>query len=253
MENAQQAGGGQRGGFDAGQLKLLAIFGMTLDHIGIVFGPYLSLGWTVALYALGGLTFPIMAFLMVEGYRYTTNLRRYILRMLLFGAAALLPFMWAFRTTTLNVMFTLALGCMGLYLYDHLKNRLLFALAFLGLILLSSFMDWPLMGVPMVLLYRVLKGKWKRLILPVLLPMGMMVTPAVTVLIHQPARLPGVLPSLAYALIGCSLTIPLLARYNGGRGRPMKYFFYAYYPLHLVVLVVIRGLLFQDWGGFLPF
>lgn len=51
-----------------------------------------------------------------------------------------------------------------------------------------------------------------------------------------------------YPLVGCTLTIPLLGAYNGGRGRSMKWFFYAYYPAHIAVLGLAKGLVFGDWG-----
>ena len=52
------------------------------------------------------------------------------------------------------------------------------------------------------------------------------------------------LPALLYPLVGCSASIPLLAAYNWRRGKPMKWFFYAYYPLHIAVLGIAAQLLF---------
>ena len=58
-------------------LKVAAIVGMTCNHIANVFGSELPGGAMVALYSLGGLTFPIMAYLLCEGYRHTSSVRRY--------------------------------------------------------------------------------------------------------------------------------------------------------------------------------
>ena len=57
-------------------LKVAAIVGMTCNHIANVFGSELPGGAMVALYSLGGLTFPIMAYLLCEGGRRTARGRR---------------------------------------------------------------------------------------------------------------------------------------------------------------------------------
>lgn len=239
------------GGINAFQLKLIAIFGMTLDHVGIAFGTYLSLPWKIALYALGGLTFPIMAFFLTEGYLHTSNIKRYILRLLGFAAISYLPFLWAVGMRGLNVLFTLTLGLIVLYLYDKMKNRVAFWLVFVGISIATAIMDWGLMGVPMVLLYRVLAGKRGRFVIPVLLPMAMMLASFIAVIFVPGVSASSQIPGLAFAFVGCSLTVPLLARYNGKREEGVKfpkYLFYIYYPAHLLALALIRGALFSDWA-----
>ena len=239
MNDSLPQGGAARG-LSAFTLKLLAIFGMTLDHIATVFGGSLSLPAETALHALGGLTFPIMAFLLVEGYKHTTNFKRYALRLLVFAVIAAAPFMWAMGALRLNIMFTLLLGLITLYLHDNMKKRVLFWLVFVGVILATYFMDWSLIGVPMVLLYHTLRRKWARVTIPVLLLVGLLAVQLAAVWATPSMALVSQLPFVAYTFIGCGLTIPLLAGYNGARGRSMKYFFYAYYPAHLLILALIR-------------
>ena len=235
-------------GLDASALKLIAIFGMTLDHVGIVFGGMLPLWAETALFALGGLTFPIMAYLLVEGYKHTSNLKKYAFRLFIFALISSLPFRWALRLPGLNVLFTLLLGLATLYLYDHMKNRPAFWAAFAGMSVFSVVMDWGLIGVPMVLLYRVLRGKRQRVVIPALLPIGLaLVQFGVRCIMPSMSGIDD-LPSVAYAVIGCGLTIPLLANYNQQRGKSLKYLFYVYYPAHLLVLALLRGLLFHDWA-----
>lgn len=232
-------------GIDSFHLKLIAIFGMTLDHIGIVFDAYLSLWAKCLLYALGGLTFPIMAYLLCEGYRHTRNVKKYMLRLLVFAAITQVPYMWALMPQ-INVLFTLLMGLLAIHITQTVKNKALSRLFLGGLVLLSIFADWGIIGVPMVLIYFYAEGKWKKIILPLLPPFVLMVALPMWALLSGEIR---VLPSMIYFLVGCLLTIPLLANYNGHRGKPMRHLFYVYYPLHLVVLGLLRGLIFSDWGS----
>ena len=70
---------------DAYKLKWIAIIGMILNHVAIALREVVPFGLQFPLYAVGGLTFPIMAFFVVEGYRHTSNLKRYMLRIFIFG------------------------------------------------------------------------------------------------------------------------------------------------------------------------
>ena len=234
-----------RGGIDAFTLKIFAIVGMTLDHIGIVFGQWLPLWAQSALYALGGLTFPIMAFLLCEGFRHTRSKGKYALRLLVFALITQIPYMWALMSQ-LNVMFTLLLGLLALMVMEKVKNPLLSGLVAIVFTLASLVCDWGVMGVPMVLIYYYVQDKKMKPIMGALIPVMYMGANGLYALTMGYME---VLPQLLYVFVGCVLTIPLLANYNGQRGRPMKYLFYAYYPLHIAVLGLLRGLIFGYWGS----
>ena len=234
-------------GFNASTLKMIAIVGMTMNHIGNVFWDQLPALGRIITFAPGGLTFPIMAFLLTEGYRHTRDFKKYALRLLLFAAVALVPFWWALFSA-LNILFTLFLGLVTIYLYDNMKNRSGFWVAFVAITLVTVFCDWGLMGVPMVLCYHVISNPHKRVIIPALIPCVVMGMGTLTSAISSPAFiLVDALPNLLYAFIGCVATVPLLLHYNGEKGNASKYFFYAYYPGHLLLLGVLRGLLFGQW------
>lgn len=53
-----------------------------------------------------------------------------------------------------------------------------------------------------------------------------------------------------YALVqvGVLLVYPVLKRYNGEKGKVkwMKWFFYLYYPVHLIVIGVLRICIYGD-------
>ena len=233
--------------FNAFTLKLIAIIGMTLNHASITFSDNISQITKIALFPLGGTTFPIMAFLLVEGYRYTSNFKLYAQRLLLFAILAQGPYMWAMRFRSLNVMFTLLLGLVTLYLYDNMEKRKLFWLAFVGLALITSIMDWGVIGILIILLYHVIQVKWKRFVIPILLPVVFVIGELCVYAIVPSISLDDKIHRFTFGVIGCGLTIPLLMKYNEQRGRTLKYLFYFFYPVHLLILALIRGALFQDW------
>ena len=245
---------GDKRGLDAYVLKLIAIFGMTLDHAAVVFVNYLPLWAESALYALGGLTFPIMAYLLCEGYRHTRSVPKYALRLLGFAALTQIPYMWALTSQMhafqLNVLFTLLLCLVALVLMERIKSPFLSALAVFGLTVVSLFFDWGLMAIPMVLIYNYTSDKKMKVILPIFIPLLLTFLQVAQMLgTGGPEGLRQMLPQILFIVVGCVLTIPLLGRYNGQRGKSAKYLFYLYYPLHLVVLALIRGLVFGNWAS----
>lgn len=54
------------------QLKLLAVVLMVIDHIG-----YFLMPSNLILRIIGRLSFPLFAFLIVKGYKYTSNSKRF--------------------------------------------------------------------------------------------------------------------------------------------------------------------------------
>ena len=225
-------------------LKVVAILGMTANHFCHVFEAQLPLEAVCVLYGFGGLTFPIMAFLLVEGYRHTSSLRRYAQRLLVFALVSQVPY-GLFLGTNLNVLFTLLIGLGLLHLNDSLRNRAAFWLVALALVAVSALCDWGILGPVMIMMMQVLAPRRQRVVYPLLLPILGYGLPALAELVAAPGL--ALLPEVLYTLVGCSAAIPLLLAYDGRRGRGMKWFFYAYYPAHILALGLLRGLIFGDW------
>lgn len=226
-------------------LKVVAIVGMTFNHFCYIFFPYLPTEVLCVLFGFGGLTFPIMAFLLVEGYHHTSNIKRYASRLLVFALVSQVPYGLFLAPTTLNVLFTLLIGLGILYLYDTMESRTGFWLVAASLTAISALCDWGILGPLMILMMRVIPDRRQRVILPLLLPILGDGLPALSN--YLAAFDLELLPPVLYPLLGCTATIPLLLAYNGSRGRPMKWLFYAYYPAHILVLGLAKGLLLSDW------
>ena len=213
------------------------------------------------LYAAGGLTFPIMAYFVVEGYKHTSNLGRYMLRLLVFGTIAVPFHILALGVPLgggnpliypwLNIMFSINLGLIVLNLYDKIRTRALFWILYVVVITPISFIffEWSFIGITMVLLYYIIKNENTRRIVPPLFAaafqfifffLATFTTQAMQDfgdigLVTNPDFL-RVMPTFG---IGCLLAAFLIKGYNGERGKRMKWLFYTFYPAHLAVLAIV--------------
>jgi len=256
-------------GFDAFFLKMVAIIGMILQHSVLVLGDVIPLGFHFPLQMAGGLTFPIMAFFLVEGYRHTSNVKRYMGRLFVWGLISQVPYMLAFGAPlgiiiTPNIMFTLFLSLLVLVMYDRLKSRGLFVFLFIVICAVTILFDWGVIGPAVVFIYYIIKTeKLRRIIPPItaaaynliafslfgaILAIGVILvnaSPEFAEIFAEtlyPKTMDDINVGAAFASImfpiGSFLAVPLILRYSGERGRSMKYLFYAFYPLHLLILAL---------------
>ncbi|HHT20966.1 MAG TPA: hypothetical protein GXZ74_05980 [Tissierellia bacterium] len=70
-------------------LKIVAMVTMLIDHIGLLFFPE-----EPTFRLIGRVAFPLYAYFIAQGFRYTRSRPRYFLRLLLFGLIAQVPFGW---------------------------------------------------------------------------------------------------------------------------------------------------------------
>ena len=236
-------------GLNSNQLKLIAIVAMTVDHLAWTLFPGYDTRWFVLLaHMIGRLTAPIMWFFLAEGYHHTRNLKRYALR--LFSLAVISHFAYnfcfgipliPFRTGIFNqtgVVWSLAWGLVLLWIFDksHWKQWQQTA-AMIGICILTFPCDWSCIAALAVAFMGANRGNFLRQM------QWMMVWTAVYALVYFLFldRFYGVVQ-----LFTC-LCIPVLKHYNGQRGcwKGMGMLFYAYYPVHLAVLGILRILL---WG-----
>ena len=202
---------------DSFQLKCIAIVSMALDHTGAVLYP--SQIW---LRCLGRIAFPIFCFLIVEGLFHTHDVRRYMGRLGVFALISEIPYDLAFRGVPLeyahqNVFFTLLIGIGMVVLLE--RNRewpvkaVILLLAMWLAVLIRS--DYNFRGVLLIFVFYIFhESRWL----------------AVTAGGFWNFLYQGVIQKYGV------LSVLPLALYNGERGRKMKYFFYIFYPAHLLLL-----------------
>lgn len=220
---------GRRFGLSGFWLKWIAMVSMLVDHVGMALYPqYLFLR------IIGRLAFPIYCFLLVEGAVHTSHKKRYLGRLFLFALLSEIPFDLLvsgqlFCLDYQNVFFTLLLGLLAVFALERWKASGYGAVISLLLVLLAWFArtDYGGGGVIIILLFYLFRRQ--QLLKTVSFATA-------TVLLY------GGLQNYAILSMG-----PVLC-YNGERGPRVKYFFYVFYPAHLLVLYWLKNSL--RWGVF---
>ncbi len=243
----------------ANQLKLIAIIAMTIDHVTwAVFPGYSTNPIAISLHIIGRLTKPIMWYFIAEGFYYTRNVKKYTSRLFLFalishvpyvlqsvnfkayGWLSLIPFATGdgvarFLNQT-SVMLSLAVGLVMLRVNvsEKLKTWQK-TLLILLLCVAACPADGSCIGSLCVLSIGSNRGK------PLIQTAWCALYVSLYALVYMFAL------NLTYGLLqlGDVIAVPVIALYNGKRGnneklnKVMKWFFYAYYPLHLLVIGLI--------------
>ena len=217
-------------------LRRIAACTMLVDHIGATLFP--GVLW---LRCVGRLAFPIFAFFLGEGFRFTHSRRQYLLRLVLFALLSELPFnqmvygRWI-APSGQNVLWTLALGLCAIACVQRAPsepglNSLFWYSAAAGCCLLGQLLrtDYGAFGVLLCLLFYCTRG----------LPGRFWICGGIFLLMcyaFQFVFLPGIpIPLESLALPA----FPLLATYHGRRSHrqlPIRYAFYWFYPLHMLLL-----------------
>lgn len=238
-------------GLSGAVLKIIAVVTMLIDHTGAaVFegvvlpkmgavNGYISLyqnaytgtvssevladpnfNWmlfTFVMRQIGRIAFPIYCFLLVEGFLHTRDIKKYALRLGIFSLISELPFDLAFygklEFVHQNVYFTLFIGVLVMAALKKLEGRKMIQLLaiFLGMFaaeLLST--DYASRGILLIVILYLLRD-------------------------HKAAKCIAGAVSFSWEVTSV-ISFLLIPLYNGKRGKQMKYFFYAFYPVHLLLL-----------------
>lgn len=225
-------------GINAFTLKMIAIIAMLMDHISYIFLPE-----QIWMRVIGKLTFPIMAFFIVQGYHHTRDVKRYVLRLLIAAAISAVPFGMAFGhwINAGNVMLTLALGLIALWVMDHVQSQGKRVALIVLLCTLSIFGDWQIVGVPIIISFGMAYKQGKLYNTTTLAMFAVLFINGIASAIAAPqtALWIRLLMPLAYGGAGV-FALPLLKRYNGQRGTDARWLFYGFYPVHLAILAAIN-------------
>ena len=234
-------------------LHIFAMAFMLLDHMwGTVLSDYI---W---LTRIGRLAFPIFAFMIVEGYTHTKNLKKYVLRLLIFAVITEIPFNLmvgnrVFFYPHQNVLWTFLIG-IGLMHLNELARKTekiwlsvltMVSTCFLAYILgYITFVDYNAAGILTVLLFYFCRGRNWWCYLGQLAGLYY-----INVEMLQGLYFEVELFGHSFEIVQQGFAVLSLAfiwLYRGRQGKKSKafqYFCYAFYPAHMMILWLIATLM----------
>lgn len=193
-----------------------------MDYLAALSQPGLSWKLYVVMRLIGRISFPIFCFLLVEGFVHTRSVKDYAMRLAVFACVSEIPFDLAIYGTSFfwdsqNVGFTLLLGIGALVMWKKFGNKPVFQVVSAGIFCAMATIidcDYGAFGVFLIVLLYALREnrRWQSIF------------GALSVLWENTAP----------------IAFLLTYFYNGERGKwNGKYVFYAFYPLHLLILAGI--------------
>ena len=225
------------------KLKLIAALSMFIDHFGMIFFPKVKI-----LRIIGRLAFPIFAYMIAEGARHTRSRARYFLSLLISGIVMQAVYFAFSGSDYLNIFLTFSLSLAVIWPLHSAKNAVLTegypkSLAFSKVILAFA----VVLGAYFLCLTFTFSYGFTGVMTPVFASLFMSFERGKDSIKKQ--YKPHVhLLSMSIPLVYMAFdhggvqffalaVLPLLFLYSGKRGeKNLKYFFYLFYPLHLVLL-----------------
>ena len=202
-------------------LKVIAMLSMLIDHIAYYYccdNPYLY----ELMRTVGRIAFPTFAFLLAEGFVHTRNRQQYLISLFAFALLSEIPWMLLNHDGSHNVIFTLLAGILGLHVIENIKSHWITAICvtLIGLATIFSDTDYSWRGFGLVLIFYMFRGR-----------------PELQTLFGIPLM-------YEYGITGVLVAFSVIWLYNGERGfiqgKAWKYAFYAFYPVHLMIIYFLR-------------
>lgn len=196
-------------------LKLVAMLLMVLDHLAIFIYPELSF----YLRGVGQLGFPLFAFFIVQGHKYTSDKLQYIINLSLLAAISQPIWQIAYPDLyRLNDVFTLLSGLIVIMLWE--KYRSLWVSSLVLLLILGNVVSFYIVLVPAIYFL-----KDDKLFL--------------TVFCCSFYYCSFLASQELYILFGPLWILFILRPFP--RLQLNKYIFYVFYPVHYIIFIILRG------------
>lgn len=226
-----------RKGINSNALKIIALVSMTIDHLGAILFPNLTF-----LRIIGRISFPLFAFAIAEGCFYTRNKTKHFLMVFALGLVCQIVYYINDKSLYMGVLIIFSVSIALIYAFDKaIKSKkavwwavfiggvclTIFVMNILPLLIPNTFLyfDYGAPGAMLPVFIYAFKGRWKKIVITIL------------------ALIP--VCAINWSIQWWSyLAIIPLSLYNGKKGKyNIKYLFYLYYPLHLLLIYGISYLI----------
>ncbi|OEH85593.1 hypothetical protein BHU72_01985 [Desulfuribacillus stibiiarsenatis] len=198
-------------------LKVIAFLTMLIDHIGIIFFPDVS-----EFRIIGRLAFPIFAYAVALGYRKTSNIKNYAIRLFVLAIVSQIPFHLAFQSNYLNIVFTLFLGLLTIWLIDSKFTWVWKASGLVAIVSIAHLLqvEYKSYGIFMILMFYFLHNQY----LALLAGQGILTYASLSILRYHPMQM--------YAVVA----ILFIYLCRNDRFQLPRIIQYSFYPVHLLLL-----------------
>lgn len=231
--------------FTSGDLKLIACGAMLLSHLaqsGLIY----QMGYikTADLFMLiGRISMPLFCFMLVQGMILSKNRKKYLNRILIFALISEIPFDLVFSDSIFNiysqnVFFSLFFGGLMIYFWELVKVSQLNKYIKVGftIIIFAANIFWAEFFMAdydtnaIIAIGLIYFAKDNRILTILAIIIGFLFEASV-------GGEELIIPCMVY------LSIPCILLYNGKRGTYNKWYFYGFYPIHLLVIYLLKIIL----------
>lgn len=207
---------------DTNFLKIIAIISMVIDHTG-----YALFSNDLIMRSIGRIAFPLFTYCAMIGYFKTKNLKKYIMRLLFIGLISQPIYMILFNTYNPNIMFTIILEVL---LYYSLDNKKWLFLPFFVVLSFIFRVDYALTYLFLVPIFYYFRSNKFIIFLAYI---AFYFNYAISDIIY-PNNIPACITSCAI------FALPFILINTKTNVKINKYFFYIFYPLHLLIILLIK-------------
>lgn len=227
-------------------LKIIALITMFIDHIGYVIFP--NHFW---LRYIGRIAFPIYAFLISEGLKKTSNIKKYLRNLLILALISELFYDLCFNKNInffykTNTVYTLFISSLSIYLYNKNSDNIIKYLSLLLGLSISHILktDYDILGVLLIFIFYFLHNKYEYLIYGIIwvnIKYLSNISYILQYIFNKNIYLSNIyiINSLGLYLFTI-VPFLIIMFYNNKKGNSLKYIFYILYPLHLFILCIIK-------------